>query len=177
MFLEKLSDWPSPKITKLLVIFGLILLIIIYPIMNYFYIISKYPVDVMTSQLSFSGEILKSQYKETNIEFYRIAQSLDYGFMVSYGTLIFTLALIIARKFDKVSIWRKSGYIVAILGIIAACFDGIENIFILAMLTDPSSFPNIWAILHSCFALAKWIMIFSSIAWAIIAVITRKFKR
>jgi len=133
--------------------------------------------DVIASQLSFSGEVLKSHYEITNIEFYRIAQSLDYGFMISYGTLIFTLALIISRKFDAASIWRKSGYIVAILGITAACCDGIENIFILALLTDPSGFPNIWAIIHSCFALVKWIMIFSSIGWAIVAIITRKLKK
>ncbi len=177
MFLEKLSDWPSPKKTKFLLIFSIVLFIVIFPIMGYFFLISNYPVDFITSQLSCSGDILKSHYQTTNIELYRIGQILDYGYMVSYGTLIFSLALIIARKFNEPSIWRKSGYIIAILGIIAACCDGIENAFILAMLTDPSGFPDIWALTHSCFALVKWTILFLSISWAIIAALIRVMKK
>ncbi|GAH51502.1 unnamed protein product, partial [marine sediment metagenome] len=60
-----------------------------------------YPVNYIESQLSFSGEIIKSHFNTMNtvdINNYRIAEILDYGFMVSYGILIFSLALIIARK-------------------------------------------------------------------------------
>lgn len=55
-----------------------------------------------------------------------------------------------------------------ISGVIVAFCDGIENIFILAMLTDPLSFPDFWAITHSIFALIKWILLFLVIFWIII---------
>jgi len=177
MILEKLSEWPDLKKTRFLLIFSIILFIIVYPIMAYFLVLSEYPVSFTESQLSFSGEILKAHYMVTNINEYRIMQILDYGFMVSYGLLAFSLALIIARKYDEGSFWRKSGYIIAILGIIAACCDAIENGFILAMLTDPAAFPNSWAINHSCFALIKYILLFTCIGWAFLASIIRVLKK
>ncbi|TFG23083.1 MAG: hypothetical protein EU529_08570 [Promethearchaeota archaeon] len=177
MILEKLNEWPSPKITKHLLIFSIILTIIVYPIMAYFFILSKYPVGFIESQLSFSGSVLKGHYKITNINYYRIMQILDYAYMISYGTFSFSLALIISRKFENGSFWSNSGHLISILGIFAACCDAIENAFILAMLTDPSGFPDIWAITHSCFALVKYILLFTCIGWAIVAAITLLIKK
>jgi hypothetical protein len=98
--------------------------------------------------------------------------------MTGFGLIIFALTLIIARKFDEESFWRRSGYIVAPLGILAACFDGIENVFIFLMLSDPSGFPDIWAITHSCFALVKLIIYFLVFTiWTIIALITLLVKK
>jgi hypothetical protein len=172
MFLEKLSGWPSPKKTKLLLFFSIALFIIIYPILNYYYIISHYPVSVVQSQLSFSGSVIKSHLRTMDseeIRLYRITQTIDYLFMISYGTLYFTLSLYVARKYDSTSDWRKSGYYVAIFGILAAICDSIENIFILLMLTDPLGFPNEWAIIHSCFALVKFGLMGIIIIWVLLA--------
>lgn len=175
--LEKLADWPSIKKTKYLLILSILLMVITSVLMRYFFFLSKYPVGFMESQLSFSGAILKEHYKSTNITYYRIAQILDYGYMVGYGTLAFSLALIIARKYDESSNWRKSGYVVAVMGVLGAICDGIENVFILAMLTDPSGFPDIWAIIHSCFALVKYILLFSCIGWALTTCIVLLVKK
>ena len=177
MFLEKLSEKPSPKITKSILIFSIILSIVVYFLMGYFFLLSKYPVGIVESQLSFSGTILKEHYKETNIEYYKIVQTLDYALMVGYGMFGFSLALIIARKFEEGSRWRNSGYIVALLCVIAAICDAIENAFILSTLTDPSGFPDIWAIIHSCFALVKYILLLSSIIWAISGALTLLIKK
>ncbi len=171
MFLDKLSDWPSPKTTRLLLIFSFLLYIIISPILTYFFTISNYPVSFVESQLSFSGATIKSHFSTMSAEdinIYRIAQLIDYVFMVSYGTLIFSLALTIARKFEENSGWRKTGYLASVFGIVAACCDAIENAFILLMLTDPLGFPDIWAIAHSCFALVKFILM--GLSWGFIAV-------
>ena len=97
--------------------------------------------------------------------------------MVAYGTLAFSLVLTITRKFDNDSFWGKSGPKIAILGIVAACCDAIENAFILMMLSDPTGFPDIWAIIHSCFALVKYILLVICIAWAIIAALTLLIKK
>ena len=177
MCLGKLSDKPSPKNTKRMLILSIVIQLIVYPFMIYFFLISRYPVGFMESQLSFSGAVLKEHYKVTNIEPYKIGQILDYIYMVGYGMLSFTLALIICRKYNEDSAWRKSGYLIAVMGVIAACCDATENAFILMMLSDPTGFPDIWAIIHSCFALVKFILLFTCIVWAIVAAFTLLFKK
>jgi hypothetical protein len=181
MFLDKLSDKPAPKTTKLLLILGILLVLIFSGLMQYFETFANYPVSFIESQLSFSGAKIKAWFSTMSSEelrYYTLVQVLDYGFMAGFGLIIFDLTLIIARKFDEDSGWRKSGYIVAVLGILAACFDGIENIFIFLMLSDPSGFPDIWAIAHSCFALVKLIIYFLIFTlWTISAVIARLVKK
>ena len=112
-----------------------------------------------------------------NLELYRIGESIDYVFMVAYGTLTLCLILIIARKFEEDSKWRAFGYKLVPGSIIMALCDATENAFILMMLSDPSGFPDIWAILHSTFALIKWILLFSAVTYAILGLIIRVFKR
>ena len=130
----------------------------------------------MESQLSFSGAVLKEHYRGTNITYYRIVQILDYIYMVAYGMLAFSLVLTLSRKFDEDSFWSNSGHLIAILGIVAACCDATENAFILMMLSDPTGFPDIWAIIHSCFALVKFILLFTCIAWAVITALVLLFR-
>lgn len=176
--LERLDEILPPKRVKYLLILSIVMLIIIYPIMGYFFLMSGNPGNVMESQLSFSAAYMRDYYDNIeNIELYRIGETIDYGFMVSYGLLIISLALIIARKFDEGNFWRNSGYSLVPLGILAALLDAVENAFILAMLTDPSGFPDILAIMHSTFALIKWIILFLSIIWAVLAVIVRIIKK
>ena len=177
MILSKLEEWAELKIIKRLMIFSIILLAIIFPIMNIFFILSGYPVSFLESQLSFNGQILKAHYLITNIDLYRIAQILDFGYMISYGSLIFTLALIACRKFKTESSWAKMGCIISILGFLAACCDAGENAFILAMLSEPFSFPDILAIIHSFFALIKWILLPICILWILIAFIVSFMKK
>jgi hypothetical protein len=148
--------------------------------MSYFFIISNYPVGFIESQLSFSGEIIKSHLAVTDIANYRIGQLLDYGFMIRYGIIGFCLTLIIGRKYSKDSLWAKSSPFTALFIIFAAVCDGIENIFILLMLLDPINFPNIIAFIHSCFALIKYILIVVSIGWVIISglnLMVRKIRK
>ena len=177
MILYKLIEWPEHKIIKRLLIFGVILFAIVFPIMNVFFILSGYPVSFLESQLSFNGQILKTHYLVTNIDLYRIAQTLDYGYMLSYGLIIFSIALIVGRKFDKESLWTKMGCIIAFLGLLAALCDTGENAFILAMLSNPLGFPDVWAIIHSIFALIKWILLLVCILWIIIALVILYIKR
>ncbi|NVM01630.1 MAG: hypothetical protein HWN67_04810 [Candidatus Helarchaeota archaeon] len=176
-FLDKLDDWPSPEKTKLLLIISIILTVVIYIIMAIFLMQS----GGMANQLSFSGPTMKSEYfhiiiLNNGMVPYSTMQILDYVFMVGYGSLIFSLALIIGRKFDAGSRWRLSGYIFAILGIFAGIFDGFENAFILLTLTNPLFFPDWWTFAHSCFAVPKYSIIIGSIVWAIIASLINKFS-
>lgn len=115
MFFEKFNDWPSKKITRTGIIF---FIGIIIPLMIIFYELSHYPVSFFESQLSFSGAVIKSHFSVMNVEelnYYFIWVIVDYGFMLGFGIIYFSLDLIIARKFDVSSRWRKSGFIAAII--------------------------------------------------------------
>jgi hypothetical protein len=178
MILEKLYSWPSKKTLKLVLVLSLIGFIIVIPLMMFFFLISGFPVDFTTSQLSFSGEKLKEWYSvTTDLGFYRVAQLCDYGFMTSYGLLAFSLALIIGRKYEEPSKWAKSASLIAIIGVLSAVLDAVENALILVTLTDPLGFSNGIAILHSFFALFKYICLISAIGWAVIAGINLLIKR
>lgn len=178
MMLEILTSSPSKKILKILLILSIIGFIIIIPLMMYFFLISGFPVDFTTSQLSFSGQKLKAWYSITpDLGTYRIAQILDYGFMASYGTLAFSLALLISRKYDEASKWAKSGVFIALIGILSAVLDAFENAIILITLANPQGFPDGIAVLHSFFALFKYGCLISAIAWAIIAGINSFMKK
>lgn len=168
---------PSSKILKRLILFGIVLLIIIYPLMMYFFTSSNFPVSFIESQLSFNGELLKTYYSTTDINLYRIGQLLDYGFMISYGLLLFSGTLLITRKFERKSKCQMIGLIVATLGIAAALFDALENVFILLMLMNPSGFPNIFAIIHSIMALTKFISFIIILGYMIIAGIALIIKK
>jgi hypothetical protein len=168
MKIEKFSKKLSSKQLKILVIIGFILCVVVIPVMQFYTELSGFPAQIFSSQLSFSGELMKSYYAVTNIELYRIAPSLDYIFMLGYGLILFSLSVLIARRYGIPSKIGHISLLLAISGGIAACCDGIENIFILAMLTDSIGFPNSWAISHSVFALIKWILLFVVITWDII---------
>lgn len=168
MIFKKFSQWPTSKILKISLIIGFALCFGVIPVMQYFTQLSGFPAEIFSSQLSFSGELMKSYYALTDIELYRIAPSLDYFFMVGYGLILFSSSVLIARRYRASSIIQNGGFVIAISGVIAACCDAIENIFILLMLTDPVDFPDYWAITHSVFALIKWILLIIVIIWILL---------
>ena len=177
--LDRLGEWPSDRVLKILLVISIILSVFFTLIMSIPRDLSGFPANyVVPSEVCFSGPFLKALYAFiTNLPAYIIFQILDFGFMVGYGLLIFTLALIIGRGFDDGTTWRKSGYIIAISGIIAAGCDVGENTFIMLTLTDPLNFPDIWAIFQSTFSVVKWVLIIVALMWAIIAVITKLVKK
>ena len=163
-FLERM---PAKKL-KMMVIVAFLLSVIIYSVMAYFFVISGDPVNTMESQLSFSYMFLRSEFERIpRLDAYKIAQGLDYGFMISYGLLIFSLALIMGRKFPDDSNIRNQSYFFSVSGPIAACADAIENVFIFLTVADPSGFPAWEAIAMSIAAAVKWILIFTTMGWAV----------
>lgn len=173
--LEKLDESPSTRMTIVLLVLGIILMILMQILMGIFTAQSGNTVDMFTSQLSFNGEVLKAQYLPMvitgGINAYTMTILLDYAFMIGYGLLIFTILLFVGRLFDSPSNWKKVCFTFAILGLVAAGLDAFENLFILMTLSDPLFFPNWWAVAHSCFALPKWALIFSSMGFAVVAFI------
>ena len=132
-------------------------------------------VSFIVSQLSFNGELMKEELSIViatgGMENYKLAQSLDFAFMVLYATLIFTGIIQLARKFPDQSSWQVTGFWFAITGPIAAACDAVENTFILLMVQEPATFPDVYTVIHSLFALVKWILLAGSITWSLSAVI------
>jgi len=139
------------------------LLIVIAPIMMFFFSRSGDQIPILASQLSFSGDFLKEQYAAMgsggDLNAYRIGQILDYGFMLAYGCLLVSAPLRIATRNRSAVFNEKIPSIIAMMGGIATLCDVIENAFILLTLSSPANFPSSWAIIHSSFALIKWILI------------------
>jgi hypothetical protein len=151
--LDFLSERPTKKTTKYLLIFSLLLVIITVPIVIILLELSNYAGGLDETQLGFNGEIIKSYFSlmsNEEISIFIIANIVDYLFMIAYGSLIFSLALTLTRKLQEGSIWNKTGYFTALFGILSACCDGVENIFLLMMASDPINFPNWLGIPHSC---------------------------
>ena len=180
MYLQKLANWPSRNKIRMGIILALSIIIIFLILMQIYYDLSNYPVLYMESQLSFSGAVIKSHFStmsEEEIGYYVTWLLLDYGFMLGYGLLLFCLSLMISRKLEEGSSLNQLGFILTLFGPVAACCDGIENFFILLMTTNPSGFPDIWAITHSIFALIKFMLMYITIGWIIIALIIRLAKK
>lgn len=172
MNLKNLNNWPSDKATKRLIYLGFVVLWINFPIIVYFSVISNYPATFLESQLSFSGAVIKSHFKGMSAEdlhYYRLSQLCDIVFDFCRITIFFGLTLFLVRKFDEDSGWRQSGLLIAILGVIGAICDVIENILIIMMTTNPQGFPDSWAVAHSWFATVKFILWGIQDVWIICA--------
>ena len=173
--MEELLEQIPPRKANYLLWVGFVLFISSTLLMSYFITISGYAINEMiVGRLSFSGDVLKEHYKTIDINAFRIAQIFDFGIMIGYGLALFNLSLIIARRFDRDSIWRKSGVLNAILIIFTIWTDVMMNVFILLTLTNPAGFPEIWAILCSFFMLITLILLFVCASWFLSAAINLK---
>ena len=160
MNLKKFDEWPSDKATKRLIYLGFIVLMINFPFLVYLTVLSHYPAIFIESQLSFSGPLIRSHFREMTseqIQIYIISILLDDVYDFCQITMFTGLSLYIARKFDEDSAWRRTGYKMVIIGLIGSISDMIENTFIIMMANDPQGFPDSWAVAHSCFATIKFI--------------------
>ena len=118
MNLDKLNDWPSDKATKRLVYLGYIILWIAMAFFMYLSSLEIYPVTFLESQLSFSGSVIKSHFREMSAEdmrLYVIWQLVDIAYDCAYILMFFGLSLFLARKFEKIrtincSSWCNRSY-------------------------------------------------------------------
>lgn len=92
---------------------------------------------------------------------------LDFGFLIFYSLTLSGITLILTRRgtFGTLTNW---GYFLTIIPIIAALFDGIENINLVLMLTSPSNFPSFAPFIASISAVIKFSLIILTILFWII---------
>ncbi|MBD3351490.1 MAG: hypothetical protein GF364_08380, partial [Candidatus Lokiarchaeota archaeon] len=122
IFFKNLKEEPNDEKIKRYLIFGFVGMVIVYAIMGILMYLSKTPLDKMISgQLSFSRDYIVSEiYLETiDLDLYRYAQILDYGFMLTYSTFLFSLSVRNARKLKQKSSLASLGYKMAEFAIVA----------------------------------------------------------
>ncbi len=177
---EFLAEKPSKKTLKYLVGFSFILLIISMAVVMILLEMSNFSGTLEEAQLGFSGMYIKSKFdlmNENEMKLFILANIFDYIFMLAYGTFFFSTSLLLAEQLKEDSIWNKVGYVIAILGIISACCDALENIFLLLMASDPAGFPTWLGIPHSSFALAKFTLMYIVFGWILIFSFSRLFVK
>jgi len=105
---------------------------------------------------------------EDDVSLFILGNLVDYVFIVSYGGLLFGSAMILSRQLKSGSAGKKLGYIVSVLGVIAACSDGLENVFLLSMVLNPLNFPTWLGVPHSLFAYLKSSLMYISVRWVML---------
>lgn len=169
---DHLTDTLSDRRLWTLLVTSIGLLVVSVPAVIYLLTLSNYPGDLEATQLGFDGEYIRlcfSNMSGADVSFFIMGNLVDYLFMVSYGTLLFSSSLILSRRLRQGSLGRKVGYAASILGLLAACCDGLENIFLLSMASNPIDFPGWLAIPHSLFASIKFDLMYVASAWILLA--------
>lgn len=162
MKLEKFRTKPTLSSLLKILLISFVICILLNLWVSWAFARSRYPVSFIESQLSFSGELIKSHYAQmtqSQIQLYIRAQLVDYAYLCGYMVLFWSFSLTMSRFFLKDSKMRIIGAGMSYFGIFAALCDAVENIFILFMASNPLEFPNILGPIHSIFALLKFICI------------------
>ncbi|MHA1791817.1 MAG: hypothetical protein ACTSVI_04170 [Promethearchaeota archaeon] len=169
---RRLIEKASKKTLYLMLAASIGISLLFEALMSYYLTISGNEIDLFTSELSFSASVLQEQYailiSKGGLQYYKIVMFLDYGFMLGYGLLIFSLGAILARKMQEGKSLRKIGELIPFLGLIAVTCDVFENYFILRTLENPLLVLEVDAIAQSIFALIKWSIVFFALGWAIV---------
>jgi hypothetical protein len=180
MVLSFFDRFPSEKTLKRNLVIAFFFFIVLMMSVNIAFDQSQYPVSFMESQLSFSGETIKSHYETMSadeIQLYIYAQVVDFGYMLAYGSFILILGVYLGRLQKQGSIGRNISYVIGLMGVTAMICDMIENVFILLMAQNPLGFPNWYAIIHSIFASIKFALLGGALLGVIILILLIFYKR
>ncbi|MCW4014068.1 MAG: hypothetical protein NWF07_13935 [Candidatus Bathyarchaeota archaeon] len=166
--IERLDTRPSPRKLKAILVSSIILLVVLAPAVIYILELSGFPGELETTQLGFDAEYIRDCFAsmtEQGLSLFILGNLVDYLFIASYGGMFFSGALLIARKHEKNSFNRVIGYGISILGLSAAFSDGLENIFLLSMVSNPIGFASWLAFPHSLFAHIKFKLMYLTAGW------------
>lgn len=137
---------------------------------------SGYAGTTEDTQLGFNAEIIRNYFSlmtPSDLGLFITANLADYLFMLCYGLFFFSAARLISWNYKR-GFPKRIGLSLAWVGVIAAVLDGIENVFLLSMTVDPAGFVGWLAIVHSSFALAKFLFLYVAMAWVIVGFVVNR---
>ena len=172
--IESLGEKPSNRKLKIILIASTILLFATATSVIRILESSGFTGELERTQLGFDSEYIRdcfSTMTDQGLSRFILGNLVDYLFMASYGGFLFSLTLLVTRRLNETSIGRDIGYIISLLGLFAAVSDGLENIFILSMASNPTSFPSWLAFYHSLFAHIKFKLMYLSASWITLAML------
>lgn len=124
------------------------------------YAASNHPVDYATGQLAFDAEKIEGYYAaiqaKGTLEVYWTTQFIDFGFIAGVMALGVLLGTLAARLGPVGSLGRKLGFAVAVLAVVGAGFDALENLLSFVLLQDPSNIAQPLALAYSSAAAVKF---------------------
>ena len=175
MFLEKLKEFPKNKILILITIiaflsFMLIQVIVMGPIETGLKSTTGY--GVLEFEFAWVPEVINSIFtawgpegiaKET------FATYIDFLYLLGYSIFGFGLILIPIRWAEGKL--QEIGLFMSLTPLIAGVFDIIENINLLIMLGNPSSFQSFIPLIASLSAVLKFGFLFAGIIFLVIALL------
>lgn len=166
---DKNRDQTKAKLRKIMItsFFSLLLSsIIVITLLD----LSNYAGTMDDTQLGFNANIIKDYFSLMNgaeLQYFLLANIVDYVFMISYGLFFYSTARLLSWNYQKN--YLKVGIIFAWIGVLAAVFDGSENVFIISMSLNPSNFPSWLAIAHSTFASLKFLCMYLVVGFLVLA--------
>ena len=162
--LDYFKTHPTDAHTRALMWFGIIASLIVYPIETYIFIViaQAFNGPYIQGQLAFSGTYMKAYFQSiVNLQAYLIGQIFDYIFMLTYGSLLFSVSVRLARQIPDGTRLSKIAYLMIIFALLAPIFDAGENIMIFFTLSNPVNFPNWWAVLQSDFVVYSQMVLYN----------------
>jgi len=173
---ESLKDSGKPLMKRLIYI-SLPVMLITATLVIFLLELSGYPGTLDDTQLGFNAEIIKAYFTMMTSEdmaLFILGNLVDYAFMIAYGCLFYSSARYLSWDYQQGSLPLKVGKMMAVIGVLSAICDAIENIFLLSMTINPVGFPDWLAIAHSTFALVKFILMYLTVGWLILSFILNR---
>jgi len=149
------------------------------------YAASLHPVDYLTGQTRFSGEMIKGYYATMSdagtLKVYVTTQLIDFGFILGFLGIGLFVCTLIARLNRLGSFGRNIGVLAGLAFVLGGLSDMIENVWSFVMLANPSTFADWLAIPYSTFAVLKFALITLglglSLASLLMAAVGRTLKK
>ncbi|MFX0108715.1 MAG: hypothetical protein ACFE7R_10545, partial [Candidatus Hodarchaeota archaeon] len=90
-----------------------------------------------------------------------------------YGIFFYSAARLISWDYNR-GLPKRTGSLLAWVGVMAAVLDGIENVFLLSMTADPVGFAGWLAIAHSSFAVMKFLFMYTAMGWLVMGFVLNR---
>ncbi len=172
MFLEKLLHFPRTIFLLIITIIALLIFILVNqlvfaPLSS---LVSTY--NVLDFELAWTPEkifIIFASWGALGMEAQALGVYWDFLYIIGYGFFIFGCILLVSRILN--GRLQKLGLFMCMTPLIAGIFDLIENINLLIMLQNPTSFGSIVPFLASISAVIKFALLFVGIGFFFIALI------